>query len=88
MIAVVSKACEKEAGVALGWMTSSPTSLVVGSLASWADRVAPGMEDGGEGRTWSIHSSKTQFEHSHFLDVFIAIGITEIAPDIQSNNIL
>lgn len=55
-----NKACEKVAGVAQGWTISSPTSLEVDSLASWVDRaVDPGMEVGGEEKTWSIHSSKT-----------------------------
>lgn len=56
MIAMESRACGKVVGVARGWMTSSPTSLVAGSLVSWAARgVAPGMVVGGEERTWSTH---------------------------------
>lgn len=56
MTAMENKACGKGAGVALEWMTSSPTSLVVASLTSWVDRaVEPGTEVGGEERTWSIH---------------------------------
>lgn len=52
-----NKACGKEAGVARGWTISSPTSLAVDSLGSWAARgVALGMEVAGEERTWSIHS--------------------------------
>lgn len=63
MTAMENKACGKEVGVAQGWMISSPTSLVVDSLVSWVARgVAPGMEAGGEERTWSTHSSKT-FAH-------------------------
>ncbi|MEQ2312557.1 hypothetical protein AMECASPLE_032272 [Ameca splendens] len=53
-----NKVCGKEAEVALGWTTSSPTSLVVDSLASWVDKeAAPEMGVEGEARTWSIHSS-------------------------------
>lgn len=60
MIAMENKACGKVEGVAQGWTISSPTSLEVDSLASWVDRaVDPGMEVGGEEKTWSIHSSKT-----------------------------
>lgn len=60
MIAMVNKACGKEAAVALGWMTSSPTSLVVDCLALWVDMGAvPGMEVAGEERTWSIHLSES-----------------------------
>lgn len=56
MTAMENKACGKEVGVAQGWMISSPTSLVVDSLVSWVARgVAPGMEAGGEERTWSTH---------------------------------
>ncbi|MEQ2179823.1 DnaJ subfamily A member 2 [Goodea atripinnis] len=54
-----NKVCGKEAEVALGWTTSSPTSLVVDSLASWVDKeAAPEMGVEGEARTWSIHSSE------------------------------
>lgn len=61
MIAMENKACGKEVGVALGWMIFSPTSSAVDFLDSWVARVvAPGMEVGGEERTWSIHSSKTK----------------------------
>jgi len=52
-----NKVCGKEVGAAQGWTTSSPTYLVVDSLASWVARgVALAMEVGGEERTWSIHS--------------------------------
>lgn len=66
MIAMENRACGKEVEVAQGWMTSSPTSLVVDSLVSWVARgVAPGMEVEGEEKTWSTHSSKTKLVHSH-----------------------
>lgn len=66
MTAMENKACGKEVEVAQGWTISSPTSLAVDSLDSWVARgVAPGMEVGGEERTWSIHSSKTKLVHSH-----------------------
>lgn len=66
MTAMENKACGKEVGVARGWTISSPTSLAVDFLDSWVVRgVAPGTEDGGEERTWSIHSSKTNLVHSH-----------------------
>lgn len=61
MTVMENKACGKEVGVALGWMTSSLTFLVVDSLDSWVDKeAAPGMGVAGEARTWSIHSSKTR----------------------------
>lgn len=51
--------------MAQGWTISSPTFLVVDSLDSWVARgVAPGMEVGGEERTWFTHSSKTKFVQS------------------------
>lgn len=61
MTAMGNKACGKEVGAAQGWTISSPTSLVVDSLASWVVRgVVPGMEVEGEEMTWSTHLSKTK----------------------------
>lgn len=64
MIAMENKVCGKEVGVAQGWTISSPISLAVDSLDSWVARgVAPETEVGGEERTWSTHSSKTNTVH-------------------------
>lgn len=63
MTDVENKACGKEVGVARGWTTFSPTSLVADSLASWVRGIAPGMEAGGEEKTWSIRSSKNKPRH-------------------------
>lgn len=57
MTAMENKAYGKAVGVAPGWTTFSPTSSEVDFSDSWVARgVAPGMEVGGEERTWSIHS--------------------------------
>lgn len=60
MTAMESKVCGKEVGVVQGWMTSFPTSSVVGSSAapSWEAIVVPVMAVGGGGRIWFTRSSK------------------------------
>lgn len=56
MTVMENRACGKVVDVALGWMTSSPTSLVVDSLDLWvATGVAPGMGVEGEEKTWFTH---------------------------------
>lgn len=71
MTAAENKACGKEAGEVLGWKTSSPTSLVVDSLASWGDKEADqGTEGEGGARTWSIHSSRSNVLIFHSTDEF------------------
>lgn len=57
MIDMENRACGKVAVAALGWMTSSLTSLVVvDSLDLWvATEVAPGMGAEGEEKTWFTH---------------------------------
>lgn len=61
MTAMENRVCGKVVDVAQGWMTSSPTFLVVDSLDLWVDTgVDPGMEGEGEERTWFTHSSTSQ----------------------------